>query len=167
MLAFGNSITAGLGVGSNQSWPSLLAKLTGWRIINAGLCGDTSMAGKSRISSSLSDHHPKLVIIEIGGNDFLSGYSQQEVKENVRSMIKAARNAGSQIVLLAIPRLWRKDRQTGQHVDAVLYKELGEEENILVISNLISSVLSSRNLLSDDVHPTPLPIKDCPSIKMP
>ena len=67
--------------------------------------GDTAEAGKRRFASLLELHKPTLVIIEIGGNDFLRRRAPKAVKEDLRSMIHAARQEGAQVVLIAVPEL--------------------------------------------------------------
>ena len=80
VLAFGDSVTFGTGAAPGEDWPTLLAGLTAWQITNAGIPGDTAEAGKSRIRSLLDEHTPALVIIEIGGNDFLRRQQPSAVK---------------------------------------------------------------------------------------
>ena len=83
----------------------LIAGLTSWHVTNAGIPGDTAEAGKSRIRGLLDEHTPALVIIEIGGNDFLRRRSPSAVKEDIKFLIAAAKNAGAQVVLIGVPEL--------------------------------------------------------------
>lgn len=71
VLAFGDSVTFGTGAAPAEDWPSRLAAMTRWSVINAGIPGDTAEAAIGRIEALLEEHQPALVIIEIGGNDFL------------------------------------------------------------------------------------------------
>ena len=91
VLAFGDSVTFGTGAAPGEDWPTLLARQTGWQIENAGIAGDTAEAGKRRFPALLEQHQPALVIIEIGGNDFLRRRDPKAVKEDLRGMIRAAR----------------------------------------------------------------------------
>ena len=88
VLAFGDSVTFGTGATPGEDWPTLLARQTGWLIENAGIPGDTAEAGKRRFASLLELHKPTLVIIEIGGNDFLRRRAPKAVKEDLRDMIR-------------------------------------------------------------------------------
>ena len=67
VLAFGDSVTFGTGAASGEDWPSLLALKSGWKVVNAGVSGDTAENGKGRIQALLTAHKPTLVVIEIGG----------------------------------------------------------------------------------------------------
>ncbi len=153
VLAFGDSVTHGTGAQAGQDWPGLLAPATGWRMINAGIPGDTALAGKSRFPDLLARHHPALVIIEMGGNDFLRRRPQRDVKEDLRYLIRTARQAGSQVVLIAVPELSLLAVIAGKSDDAPIYAELGEEENVPVITDVLSDVLSAPELRSDNIHP--------------
>ena len=64
VLAFGDSVTFGTGAGIGEDWPTLLGGLTGWKIINAGIPGDTAEVGRTRIQGLLDKHKPVLVIID-------------------------------------------------------------------------------------------------------
>lgn len=153
VLAFGDSVTFGTGARPGEDWPSQLAPATGWRMINAGIPGDTALAGKSRLPDLLARHHPALVIIEMGGNDFLRRRPQRDVKEDLRSLIRAARQVGSQVALIAVPELSLLAVIAGKPDDAPIYAELGEEEGVPVITDVLSDVLSEPDLRSDNIHP--------------
>lgn len=103
---------------------------------NAGIPGDTAEAGKRRFASLLELHKPTLVIIEIGGNDFLRRRAPKAVKEDLRSMIHAARQQGAQVVLIAVPELFPLGALTRAPADSPIYEELGDEENIPVIGQV-------------------------------
>ena len=153
VLAFGDSVTYGTGASPGEDWPTLLGELTGWQIINAGVPGDTAEAGKSRIGPLLDEYKPALVIIEIGGNDFLRRRQESAVKQDLKTLINAARKAGAQVVLIGVPTLSVMAVVAGKAADASLYEELGKEEKIPVISDVFSDVLSRPELCSDKIHP--------------
>lgn len=153
VLAFGDSVTFGTGAAAGEDWPTLLASQTGWRIENAGIPGDTAEAGKERIQALLDEHRPALVIIEIGGNDFLRRRLPKAVKEDVRRMIRAARSAGAQVVLVAVPEFSLLGAVTRKPSDSPIYRELGDEEKIPVVSDVFSDILSRADLCADQIHP--------------
>ena len=66
VLAFGDSVTYGTGASEGEDWPSRLADLTGWDIVNAGIPGDTALAGQHRLPALLEEYSPALVVVEIG-----------------------------------------------------------------------------------------------------
>lgn len=153
VLAFGDSVTFGIGATSGEDWPSLLANLTGWRMHNAGIPGDTAEAGKLRIQALLDEHQPALVIIEMGGNDFLRRRSQKAVKDDLRQIIQQVRQRGAQIVLVAVPELSLLSVVARKPSDAPIYRELAEEEKIPVINDLFSDILARPELCADQIHP--------------
>jgi acyl-CoA hydrolase len=122
-------------------------------MINAGVPGDTAEAAKSRIGPLLEEHRPALVIIEIGGNDFLRRRPESAVKQDLSALIRAARSAGAQVVLIGVPSLSLVAVVAGKAADAALYGELGEEEGVPVIEDVFSDVLSRPELCADKIHP--------------
>ena len=153
VLAFGDSVTFGTGASAGEDWPSLLAEQTGWVIVNAGIPGDTAEAGKQRIDALLDEHRPALIIIEIGGNDFLRRRAPKAVKEDIRRMIQVARQRNAQVVLMAVPELSLLGAVTGKPAEASIYRELGEEETVPVVSDVFADILSHPELCADQIHP--------------
>ncbi|ATE61521.1 GDSL-type esterase/lipase family protein [Thauera sinica] len=153
VLAFGDSVTYGTGAAQGEDWPSLLAGETGWEIVNAGVPGDTAQAGKARIQELLDEHRPALVIVEIGGNDFIRRRSRAEVAEDVRSIIRAVKQAGAQLVLVAVPELSLLGAVAGKPSDAPLYAELARAEGVPLVADVFSGVLGQPALRADRIHP--------------
>lgn len=153
VLAFGDSVTYGTGAGSGEDWPTLLAGATGWRIVNAGIPGDTAAQGRERIGALLDEHRPAMVIVEIGGNDFLRGRSQKAVKEDLREILAAIRRSGAGAVLVAVPEASVFGAVVQRPSDAPIYEELGKEEKVAVIGGVFSGVLAQADLRADQIHP--------------
>jgi acyl-CoA thioesterase-1 len=153
VLAFGDSVTFGTGAGPGEDWPTLLGGLTGWQVTNAGIPGDTAEAGKSRIRGLLDEHTPALVIIEIGGNDFLRRRPASAVKQDIKFLVSAAKGAGAQVVLIGVPELSVLAVVAGKPGDAPLYQELAKEEGVPVIADVFSDILSRPELCADKIHP--------------
>lgn len=153
VLAFGDSVTYGTGAGPGEDWPTLLAAATGWRVVNAGVPGDTADAGKARIRELLAAHKPALVIVEIGGNDFLRRRPAAVVKEDVRSIVRQTKVAGVQVVLVAVPELSLLGALTRRPDDAALYAEVGRDEQVPVIADVFSEILGKPELCADQIHP--------------
>lgn len=153
VLAFGDSVTFGYGVDPKDSYPTILAELSYWNVVNAGISGERADQAKSRIDSVLAEHQPKLVIIELGGNDFLQRRNAKAVKEDLRAIIQSVKAHGSIPVLVAVPALSPVAAITGKPSDADIYKELAKEEKINLIPNVFSDILGQENLKQDHVHP--------------
>lgn len=153
VLAFGDSVTFGTGAAPGEDWPALLAALTGWRVVNAGIPGDTAEAGKGRIKALLDEYRPALVIIEMGGNDFLRRRPANAIKEDLRLIVRLARDAGSQVVLVGVPELSLLAVVAGKPSDSPIFQALAEEEKIALVSDVFSEVLSRPELCADRIHP--------------
>lgn len=152
VVAFGDSVTYGYRVDKQQNYPNRLATMTGWNVVNAGVSGERADRAKNRIGSVLSQYQPKLVIIEIGGNDFLQRRNENAVKEDIRAIIQAVKAADAIPVLVAVPAL-SPVALMGMPMDSSIYSELGDEEQVVVIQSVFSNVLRNDNLRIDHIHP--------------
>jgi len=88
IICFGDSLTFGYGVNPDEAYPSILARLVDRPVINAGVNGNTSAQGLVRIKNDVLAKEPFLVIIEFGGNDFLSKIPTSQTASNIEKMIK-------------------------------------------------------------------------------
>jgi acyl-CoA thioesterase-1 len=107
VLVVGDSISAEYGLQRGQGWVALLStKLTTQKsqiqVINASLSGETSSGGRSRLPALLAQHHPLVVVIELGGNDALRGLALDQTQDNLLTMTKAAKASGAQVLLLGM-----------------------------------------------------------------
>ena len=152
VLALGDSITFGTGAPPEASYPSVLAGLTGWSIVNAGVPGDTSAGALTRLPALMKDHAPKLVLLGIGGNDFLRRVPVAETRANIRALCQQAEAAGAQVLLIAIPEpsaLAAVVRSLGDHA---MYAEIAGELKLPLHAGGWSAVLSDPALRSDPIH---------------
>lgn len=153
VLAFGDSVTHGTGAGRGEDFPALLEASTGWRIVNAGIPGDRADTARRRIDEALASARPDLVLIKLGGNDFLARRPHADVKEDLRALIHRVRASGAQPVLVAVPALSPLGAALGRLRDAGLYAELAREEDVPLVADVFSEVLSDGDLRADPVHP--------------
>lgn len=153
VLAFGDSVTFGTGAALGEDWPALLSGMTGWQVVNAGIPGDTAQAARTRIQGALDEHQPTLVIIEIGGNDFLRRRGSEHVKEDIRHLIRTSLGAGAKVVLIGVPELSLLAVVAGKPGDASIYAELAKEEGVVLIPEVFSKVLAQPELCADRIHP--------------
>lgn len=156
VLAFGDSVTFGTGAASGEDWPSLLAQKTGWKVVNAGVSGDTAENGKGRIQALLTAHNPALVIIEIGGNDFLRRKPPKRVKEDIREIIQRVLRFGAQTALVSVPELSLLGALAGRPSDSDIFEQLASEEGVPLVPNLFSDTLARPELCADRIHPNAL-----------
>lgn len=153
VLAFGDSLTHGTGAAPGQDWPSRLAVLTGWQVLNAGVPGDTTAAARARLGPLLDEHRPALVIVTLGGNDFLRRRRSDAVQADLRDMVHQVRAVGAQAVLVAVPSASLLGVLSSRLMDDPLYAELARDEGVLVLADAVSTVLSDSALRADAVHP--------------
>ncbi len=153
VLVLGDSLSFGTGANSGEDYPSLLARSTGWNIINAGVPGDTSADGLERLPDLLETHAPKLVLVELGGNDFLGHQSRAQITQNLRTILNNIKARGVPAVLLAVPAPTPMGAALGNLSDDPLYGQLGKETQTAVIEDVLSDVLSKNTLKSDPLHP--------------
>ena len=153
VLAFGDSVTFGTGAEPGEDWPSLLAASTGWEIINAGIPGDTAQAARSRLPALLAEHRPALVVIELGGNDFLRRRSPDAVREDLQHLVSLVRQSGAQVVLIGVPELSLLAVVAGKPSDSPIYQALAEAEGVPLISDVFSAVLARPEWCADRIHP--------------
>jgi acyl-CoA thioesterase-1 len=152
VLALGDSITHGTGAAGPASYPAVLAALTGWNVVNAGVPGDTSAQALARTPPLLAEHEPALVIVSIGGNDFLRRLPEAETQANVRRICELARAAGAQVLLVAVPRPTATAAVTGSLSDHPMYEALADELKLPLHREGWASVLADETLRSDRIH---------------
>ncbi len=148
ILAFGDSITYGYGVSQEQSYPSLLSKSLRVKVINAGENGDTTQEALDRLPLLLSSHSINVMLLCLGGNDVLQKKSIQSVKNNLRKIIRMAKEKKIRVILISVPNFSIFGLEP-----LSLYEELANEENIELIEGTLAYVLSQESLKSDYIHP--------------
>ena len=151
VLALGDSLTFGTGASAETSYPTVLAGLTGWNVVNAGVSGDTSAQALARLPALLAEHHPKLVIVSIGGNDFLRKLPESDTRTHVHAICKQALAAGAQVLLVAVPRA-TVAAALGQMTDHALYAEVAKDLKIPLQREAWGEVLAQPDLRADAVH---------------
>ena len=151
VLALGDSLTFGTGASAETSYPTVLAGLTGWNVVNAGVPGDTSAQALARLPALLAEHQPKLVIVSIGGNDFLRKLPESDTRTHVHAICKQSLDAGAQVLLVAVPRA-TVAAALGQMTDHALYAEVAKDLNIPLQREGWGEVLAQAELRSDQVH---------------
>lgn len=152
VLALGDSITFGTGATPESSWPSVLAASTGWRIVNAGVPGDTSAGALERLPALLAEHRPALVIVSIGGNDFLRRLPEADTRANIGRIVAAVREAGAQPLLVGVPRPTLAGALTGSLDDHPLYEAVAKVQRVPLAAGLWAKVLGDDRLKSDPIH---------------
>ena len=147
VLAFGDSLTFGTGADPAESYPAVLERAIGRKVVNAGVPGETSARGLERLPEVLDEVKPRLLILCHGGNDFLQRLDEAAAAANVRAMIRVARAKGVAVVLLATPK-----PGLPPSIPA-FYAEIAASERVPFEEAVVRSVLFDSRLRSDMVHP--------------
>jgi acyl-CoA thioesterase I len=147
VLAFGDSITAGTGAGPGESYPEVLGKLLGRKVVNAGIPGEVTAEGLARLPQLLDGEKPALMILCHGGNDLLRRLDQRQAADNLRGMIRLARERGISVLLVAVPTPDLSLKPPS------FYDELATEFGIPLESKSLPRIMGKGSLKSDYVHP--------------
>ena len=161
ILAFGDSLFAGYGVGLENSYPTDLERALRERginaqMINAAVSGETSGAGAKRLAFALDaqDVKPDLVLLELGGNDMLRGLSPAQTRANFESMLGELRDREIPVVLMGMRAPPNYGPEYQQDFDN-LYPELAEEYGATLVPFWLESIYQDPSLFQDDrIHPT-------------
>ena len=160
ILAFGDSLFAGYGVGTENSYPAKLeaalrARGIDARIVNAGVSGDTSGAGRQRLPFVLDkQENIDLVILELGGNDLLRGISPAETRANFEAMLGELRDRGIPVLLMGMRAPPNYGPEFQRDFDA-LYSDLAQEYGADLIPFWLETVYQRPELFQEDrIHPT-------------
>ena len=146
ILAFGDSLTAGLGVSAHKAYPDVLQALSDRSVFNAGVSGELTEEGLKRLPGLLDKHDPQLVILLEGGNDILQNRSLAATKANLSAMIDLIKAQERDVILVGVPT---KSLFAGT---AKLYVELAKEHQIPLEKDIIGSLLKQSSMKSDSVH---------------
>jgi acyl-CoA thioesterase I len=152
VLALGDSLTFGTGAAPDTAYPAVLAGLTNWQVVNAGVPGDTAAQGLERLPALLQAHTPALVLVGLGGNDFLRRLPEADTRRHVQAACEQARAAGAQVLLIAVPRPSVAAAFTGSLTDHPLYGEIAEQMKLPLHRQGWSEVLADESLRSDAIH---------------
>ena len=162
IVAFGDSLSAGYGLEAGLSYPDFLQKLLdakghGYHVVNQGVSGDTTSGGLARIEMCLA-LKPRIVLLELGGNDGLRGVPVANVRQNLDEMIKRLKAAGSTVVLIGItlPRNYGDEYIEGFDKN---YVDLAREYSLTRVPFLLEGIWTPTGgmpgmMQQDGIHPT-------------
>jgi len=150
VLAFGDSLTFGTGASEGESYPAQLERLIGRRVVRAGVPGEVTAQALARLPEALDEHAPRLLLLCIGGNDFLRRLGNQQAERNVREMVKLARSRGVAVMLIGTP-------EPGFTVTPpAFYSSIAKEFRLPYEEGIIGQVLRDASLKADPIHPNAL-----------
>ena len=147
ILAFGDSITYGTGAGPGESYPEVLANLTGRRVVNGGVPGETTDEGLARLPGVLEQERPALLILCHGGNDLLRHLDRGAAADNLRAMVRMAWEQGISVVLVSVPA---PDLSLSP---PDFYAAAAREFHIPCEGKILPRILGKGSLKADYIHP--------------
>lgn len=161
ILAFGDSLFAGYGVGKENSYPARLAAALRARgvnaqVTNAGISGDTSAAGLQRLVFTLEaqQERPDLFILELGGNDLLRGLSPDQTRSNLSAMLDELKARDIPVLIMGMRAPPNYGPEYQQQFDA-LYADLAKQYDAALIPFWLEAIYRDPSLFQDDrIHPT-------------
>ncbi|MEK6408564.1 MAG: arylesterase [Acidobacteriota bacterium] len=158
IVAFGDSLTAGFGLPEGSSYPALLQKKLdaegfAYEVVNAGVSGDTSAGGVSRIDWAL-DGDVKIVIIELGANDILRGQPIEAMKENLAQIIRRVKARGATVLLAGMEAPTNSGIEYRKPVHEA-FQSLAREHQVPLIPFFLEGVAGIETLNQrDGIHPS-------------
>ncbi len=147
IICFGDSITYGVGAQMGRTYPFYLSKLTGVEVINAGVPGDTTESALLRLGKDVLSKNPYLVIVELGGNDFLSKVPLKVTISNLEKIIMAIQKRGAMVALC--------DVSDGVFMSAYSrrYRILAKKRGAIFVPFLLKGIMNDSSLKYDYIHP--------------
>ncbi len=159
VLVVGDSLSAEYGLRRGSGWVALLAErllktAPGWQIFNASISGETSAGGLTRLAPLLSQHRPRLVVIELGANDALRGLDLEATARNLDAMVGAAQAAGARVLLLGMRMPPNYGRSYGERFER-LYRDIATARRCALVPFFLAGVAERLDLFqADRIHPT-------------
>lgn len=161
VLFYGNSLTAGYGVDPDQAFPALIGQKIdsaglNYSVVNAGLSGETTAGGKSRISWVMRQP-VSVFVLELGGNDGLRGLPLADTRRNLQAIMDTVRRKSPEAtIVLAGMQIPPNLGTTYTKEFRELFKELADKNNAILIPFLLEGVGGMPKLNQPDgIHPTP------------
>lgn len=150
IVCFGNSITAGTYLREGATYPGVLSRNLGEYVINLGVDGDTTRDGLTRLKEVIS-LRPRIVVLELGINDYLYDISIEETARNLEYMIDVLRFHNATIILAAFPVT--NDFRS-------MYLDIQQKKDITII-NLMRGIYNNKYMMiADELHPNALGMEE-------
>lgn len=158
ILVLGDSISAAYGMAEQDGWVELLRHRLvdnnpSFEVINASISGDTTSGGLARLQQAFDKHRPRILVIELGGNDGLRGLSLKKMRKNLSAMVKLCSESQCRAVLLGmrIPSNYGEVYAERFHHS---FARVAEEQNIPLSPFFLKGVATELDLMQNDgIHP--------------
>ena len=159
ILVVGDSLSAEYGLRRGTGWVELLSnrlksERRPYTVVNASISGETTSGGRARIADLLARHRPRIVIVELGGNDALRGLELGLTERNLREMLRLSREAGARTLLLGMQLPPNYGRGYGERF-AALFPKVAQAEKAALVPFFLEGVGERLELFQPDrIHPT-------------
>ena len=158
IVVLGDSLAAGLGLAEDEAFPAVAQAMLRARgfeveVVNAGVSGDTSAGGLSRVDWVLQQR-PDVLVVELGGNDALRGQPVGNIESNLHQIVRRGRAAGAAVILLGmdLPANYGPDYAAAF---ADIYPRIAAEEGVTLVPAFVREIGADQTLLQPDgLHPT-------------
>ena len=147
VIAFGDSLVEGRGATPGHDFVSVLASRLGVPIINAGRSGDTTRTALARLDRDVLSKDPRVVIVVLGGNDFLRRVPVDETFGNLSTIVNSVRERGSAAVLAGVSVGLLSDPY------AARYDSLARKTAAGLVPDILGGLMGRSDLMSDAIHP--------------
>jgi acyl-CoA thioesterase-1 len=158
LLILGDSLSAGYGMNSEQSWVHLLEvrlieRGHSYRILNSSISGDTTQGGLARLPRLMDRYQPEIVIIELGANDGLRGINPDITRENIKRLIEHSQAGGANVLLAGIKLPPNYGAAYLEKFES-MYSDLAGQFGTLLVPFFMDGVIFTPGLLqADGIHP--------------
>ena len=158
VLVLGDSLSAGHGIDVRQGWVQRLQqrlKQEGYpyHVVNASISGDTSAGALARLPRALETFHPRVLIVEIGGNDGLQGLSLAQLEDNLQAIVRQGKRAGARILMLGVRIPPNYGPQYTGRFHAI-YGEIAKRNHVALVPFFLEGVAGHAELMqTDGIHP--------------
>ena len=147
IVFFGDSLTAGVGAGPGEDFPTLVAKELNVPVANAGVSGDTTGLALARIYRDVINKNPSIVVVELGGNDYLNRVDVEETKSNFREIVGGVSKTHAKIVIVTT----RTGLLTDPYEDFL--RDLAKKYDAVFVQSILKGAISDKSLMADEIHP--------------
>jgi acyl-CoA thioesterase-1 len=159
IVVLGDSLSAAYGMELSESWPSLLQQRLdqnghAYRVFNSSITGETTQGGLTRLPRLLEQHEPKIVIVELGGNDGLRGLPLEVTRDNLAAMIEQSLASGAQVLLAEMRIPPNYGRSYTEKFNGT-YSELASQFEVVLLPFVLLDIALEPGLMqADGIHPT-------------
>ena len=147
IVVFGDSLVAGRGASAGQDFVSVLSRRLGTTIVNAGQSGDTTGAALARLERDVLALNPRIVVVLLGGNDYLRRVPITQTFSNLDSIVNQVRERGAAVVLVGVAVGLMSDPYREE------YEALAERTSAGLVPDILDGIIGHASLMSDSIHP--------------